>query len=239
MSPTSTLNDQQFDSSSAVLVPLVTNSATLDAVGQTVPGDNRLFPGNLSEAAIYGALASLKGKSAFLLGHVENDAFVIRDSSGVAISTLSIDALQPYGEKNGINIYAVGCNSAAVGGTGAAGTFNTVDAVNRFSSALGAKTWGAFYSSFAGQNLALVVDQSSIAQDGSGRTHINIFRTAYGRYLLAGAISTAIGATASALGNRTSSNSSQNSKDDGWPWWVWVLGLFGVLAVGRRILWAL
>ena len=230
------LNEQKFQSNEVVLMPLVMNSATLDLVNQSVPTQNRLLISDFSKTSIYNGLSSQRSKTVFLLGHVENGSFVVLDSAGDAVVSLPVEELQKYAEENGINIYALGCNSAALTRAGAATEFNTVDAVSRFVGALNSNTWGGFYSSLAGDNLDLVVDSSSIADDGKGRADIIVYKKAFGRRVAVGVITAIFSALAGGgSGSSSTVNSNSNGNDDGYPWWVWVGGGVAVIIVGKKI----
>jgi hypothetical protein len=147
------------------LLSLVRNSDTEDVLASKIPKDVLLSPDDLSLAGVIAAFKQNSGKSIFILGHVEDDSFVVRNASGKEIARVKISQLLSAAAENDVLLFPLGCNSAKLSRAGVATQFNSIDAVKRFSQALSSATnWKSFYQTLATPNLILVLDNSILSK---------------------------------------------------------------------------
>jgi hypothetical protein len=160
------LQEAKFDAETIKLLSLVINTDTEAAVA-ALPASRVVNAGDYSLAAVKNALQHEAGQNVFFLGHVEGDAFVTRDSSGTEVSRIRMSDLDEISRTTHVKLFPLGCNSASVHATGVAASFNTVDAVKRFSAALSSSNWTDFYTKLSSPDLMLVLDSSVLTSDGS------------------------------------------------------------------------
>jgi len=214
---TRTLTSVPFVPNDVGLLPLVTNGATLEALLE-VPEANRASLIESTREELFHTIDKWSGKTLFVMGHVEDASFVMKDAGDNVLLTATLNELKAYGREHKVNIVTIGCNSAVHTGTGAANVFNTLDAVSQFRVAISSDSWAKFLSAFAGQNLDLVVDHSLI--DEAGKLHINIkVHPSKSLYLFP-------------LG--TMSGTLLPNDSTGYPWYVWVGGIFAFLFLCSR-----
>ena len=126
------------------VISLVADGATTRAIEDSSLKNIRLGKtGQVpDEADIDGLIGAHKGKDIIVLGHVEGQNFVTRNSKNEVVSIVSIEKLRASASKHDVLLIEIGCNTAgsAAGlqapGVAIATRFNTVDATQRLAKAL-------------------------------------------------------------------------------------------------------
>jgi hypothetical protein len=106
------------------------------------------FPGQYTEfynseiSSLKKKLKSKSRKSLFILGHIENNAFVGKNAKSEVIFSISIKDIEAIAKELNINIFLLGCNSAfsSETRTGVGNEFNTIYALDRLDHALNSST---------------------------------------------------------------------------------------------------
>lgn len=173
------METEAFPRGDVRLMSLVSNTATEKAFSKLIPDKNRVVANDFSDSSVFEAIKGQKGGILFILGHVDTkeDVIVATNASGKELTRLPIQDLQKVGKANEVQVFILGCNSARTGNHGVASTFNSIDAITRFASALSASTWITFYRAMAAPKLQLVLDSSSFTTNGApspARKHVQL-----------------------------------------------------------------
>lgn len=162
------------DKNSLFLLPLIEDKATKDEIVALIdPG--MVLNLDLNAPATWGTTLSKikKGGSLFVFGHMDGEFFVMENAAGQKTGTLKLSELEKIAQECcGINIFALGCNSAsATHKSGVNEEFNTVDMVQRFHLAsTKASDYWSFFTLMArdhGKHLEFVLDKEFITDKGT------------------------------------------------------------------------
>jgi len=113
------------------------------------------------------AFQEASGKTVILVGHVEDESFVIRDPKNeVTLSTL-ISTLRSLANKHQVELVDLGCRTAQAIeseiGLGVTTRFNTVEAVESIERAVSkSQTYAEFFENLTSDGLKVVVDRTFV-----------------------------------------------------------------------------
>lgn len=152
------------------VLALVENTATIQAIDESLPG-TRLSVA-FDSLDISRLFSSNKNKLIVVLGHHEDDAFVIRGAHGKEILRVPDADLETQAKANGIVLVKMGCYAGASGGTGCAARFNTLDAVARLADAADASDHGEFFRRLAHKTFPWILDADRLAHSPASEPRV-------------------------------------------------------------------
>jgi hypothetical protein len=162
------LRSNPFRQDDIRLLSLVLNTSTSNAIHAQIPEKNQIQAKDLTPEAIISLLKEQQNRRVFILGHIEDGAFVTVDAAGRELLRMPISRLQEAAAANALQMFILGCHSASVSKAGINAAFNTVDVVERFAKALSsAQTVAEFYELIAGPDLTIVIDKSVTTKNGT------------------------------------------------------------------------
>ncbi|AXG71668.1 hypothetical protein KORDIASMS9_03925 [Kordia sp. SMS9] len=139
--------------------------------GTTRDALKELFPNNHLDFSITSMqkfrkkLKASKKKSIFVMGHIEHDAFVVKNQS-LDDFKIPLDDLRMLAKELDVNIFPLGCNSGS-SGTGLGNTFNSIDALHRLKPAFeNNKTIKGLLRDLSGDDLRIVIDDIPFENKG-------------------------------------------------------------------------
>ncbi|MEM6721687.1 MAG: hypothetical protein AAF611_20330 [Bacteroidota bacterium] len=119
------LSSRKYLKEEMEIISLVDDEPTRDALKALFP-KNHLDFSMASLQAFKKKLKASKKKSVFVMGHIENQAFVVQETD----FKIPLDDLQILSKELDVNIFPLGCNSGH-NFTGIENKFNSIDALNR------------------------------------------------------------------------------------------------------------
>jgi hypothetical protein len=170
------LREEPLNRDKVRLLLLVTNTDTEQAA-EAIPGSNRIKVDLHSKDDWRTKLSRQANTTVVVLGHAEDGAFVVLDAEQNELLRIELDELESLAKSNGIDLIALGCNTAAVTSfTGVDSKFNTVDAVKRVATALNARTKLDFLDALAPKpdDIKIVLDREAM-QDDKREMQMTIF----------------------------------------------------------------
>jgi hypothetical protein len=166
-----------------------------------------------------------KCRVVILLGHVEGEDFVSADAKGKVGLKVSLSRVDRMPEEAGCDAVLLGCSSARAGTpVGVDKPFNPVEAVQRLSKALSAKTYSEFVRTLANRDMGLVlaetafdraanrVDADVYAREASKSESLLRESNRVGRLVLAFGISSGM--------SGSDSDGSGPGAGKRWNWWL-------------------
>jgi hypothetical protein len=101
-----------------------------------------------------------------VLGHAEDDHFIVKDLSGSRILLdLPMAKLADFAQETACELIYLGCSAGREsGGIGAADPFNPIYAVQRLAQVIDLANYRAFFEQLAGPELSLVLDDTAFSQ---------------------------------------------------------------------------
>lgn len=242
----SDLQNIPFSESDVKVLPLVMNTATLEAIKTKLHSEN-ILPLDIN-TSVGDLFRSRRGKTLILLGHIESGAFVTKDARGKEIYRLPLEDARAEATANRVTLVTLGCNSAAHANLGVTKEFNTLDAVDRLAQAFNANNFKDFFHQLSSDELPLVIDRQAIyveptpgtTREQSTRHEVEVTVFNQGLEKEVGKISVTSTQTsvissippqfntsdlASLL--RNDSGVSHDDPDDGFPWGVTLLVVLG------------
>jgi hypothetical protein len=176
------LKEEPFSKDKVKVMVFVDNTDT-QAAAQRIPSENRINVNLRSDSDWRNQFANHPNTTMIVLGHVEDASIVVLDSGQNETLRISLADMVLAANSHKISLIALGCNTAGFGSvfTGVDSKFNTVDAANRISQALNAKSKLDFLDLLApkSQGLKLVVDKQ-VLRDGERRMQLTIFDVSKG-----------------------------------------------------------
>ncbi len=153
---------RQFQRNDVRLLLLSVDSTTEALVKEKIPAANTISFDMTSKESLERSLSTHRNKTVFPLGHIEEDAFVVRDAGNKVLFEIPLTELNDIAKKYNVTMFALGCNSAnATRTAGVLNTFNTVDAVNRFATAMSSSaTYIDFFHKLAADDVFILLDDS-------------------------------------------------------------------------------
>jgi hypothetical protein len=164
--PSANINNRygarQFVRNDVRLLLLSVDSTTEALVKEKIPAANTISFDMTSKESLERSLSTHRNKTVFPLGHIEGDAFVVRDAGNKVLFEIPLTELNDIAKKYNVTMFALGCNSAQATRTaGVLNTFNTVDAVNRFATAMSSSaTYMDFFHKLAADEVFILLDDS-------------------------------------------------------------------------------
>lgn len=116
------------------VLSLIDDYSTQKSIEAHFPNNHLKF-GLTSQSELIRRIKTHSSKTIFILGHIEDGKFVIRDSQGAIKFEIELREVERFGDIFNANIFPIGCNSAEFG-TGIAAEFNSLDIIDRLSSGL-------------------------------------------------------------------------------------------------------
>jgi hypothetical protein len=152
----------RFERNDVRLLLLSVDSTTETLVKEKIPAANTITFDLTSKESLERSLSNHRGKTVFPLGHIEEDSFVVRDAGNKVLFEIPLTELNDIAKKYNVTMFALGCNSAKATRTaGVLNTFNTVDAVNRFATAMSSSaTYMDFFHKLAADEVFILLDDS-------------------------------------------------------------------------------
>jgi hypothetical protein len=153
---------RRFERNDVRLLLLSVDSTTETLVKEKIPAANTITFDLTSKESLERSLSNHRGKTVFPLGHIEEDSFVVRDAGNKVLFEIPLTELNDIAKKYKVTMFALGCNSAKATRTaGVLNTFNTVDAVNRFATAMSSSaTYMDFFHKLASDDVFILLDDS-------------------------------------------------------------------------------
>ena len=153
---------RRFDRNDVRLLLLSVDSTTDALVKEKIPAANTISFDMTSKESLERSLSNHRNKTVFPLGHIEGDAFVVRDAGNKVLFEIPLTELNDIAKKYDVTMFALGCNSAKATRTaGVLNTFNTVDAVHRFATAMSSSaTYIDFFHKLASDDVFILLDDS-------------------------------------------------------------------------------
>jgi hypothetical protein len=148
------------------------NSDTNQILRDGLPVHNRIaFDPNRSYDDLIRSLRAYKGRAIFVLGHVEEGAFLARDAAGKEILRMPIErAQQILADCCDVQVIAIGCDAASVAGsTGTIGLLNSVQAARKLVGLKNARNMQEVYATLSSgpDGLKIVVGEMHISRTDS------------------------------------------------------------------------
>lgn len=131
-----------------------------------VARERHISSGNINKTNLKEIIEKQKGKSVFIIGHVENKSFVIRGADNRVKSTYKIRAIEKIGRENNIPIVLLGCKTAVniKNISGYLRNIHDLEVFDSLSKALTSKNYGEFFQSFGSVDTPFML-QAAIADD--------------------------------------------------------------------------
>jgi len=157
-------NNTAFRRNDVRVLPLLQDQATLERFKLLIPSALQIDTNHLTSEAVINSFARNQGKILFIIGHIpeRTGRLVVEDAAQGEVFSISIKDLEDAAKANHNRLFIMGCKSVTEGaGQGTLEVLNSVNAVDRIYSALGAKTYGDFLRriSDTGSKLNIVVDE--------------------------------------------------------------------------------
>lgn len=169
-------NSLSFRPGDVRLLPLTVDSMTVAAIGEKIPASNTVRFDLSSAEALDRSLAAHRGTTVFALGHIENDAFAVKDAGNKVVFSITLAELEASAKRHNIKLFALGCNSADSTRTvGVLNVFNTLDAVHRYADALTATNYMQFFDKLAAEDIFILLDESVVGR-ARERLSMTIYR---------------------------------------------------------------
>lgn len=132
-------------------------------------GDRLLGAEALAERALAPTLERMRGSVLVVVGHVEDQAFVLRDAAGATIRTLRFSELEGLAAASDVRIISAGCASHCGGATaGFARQVTDAQMAEAIKAAFDMDTTGAMLGAF-GKHEALIANQAALDGFASSR----------------------------------------------------------------------
>lgn len=140
-------------------------SSDIDSLSDimSAAGDRLIHSNELLEAVKSASLRKYQGKTLIVVGHIENNSFVLRSADGQISSALPLEMLEQMALKHDVTIISAGCASFCSGGKiGYIAPITDQYVANVVDEAFKSETLGDMLAAF-GRGNPLVVSEESIA----------------------------------------------------------------------------
>jgi len=154
-----------FDAKKAVVVPLTTDSGTIERFIRKIPAANRSNVKLTSKEELEKQLAKYRGRIVIPLGHFEKGSFVVIDAANKEVLKISSQELQVLAQKYNFKVIPFGCRSAEEFSNGIANVFNSLDAIDSLSKAIRSKTLGDFIENLSSSKVTFVMDDALLSDN--------------------------------------------------------------------------
>lgn len=158
------LKQKKYSKNRTKFISLIKDTSTEKAIEKSsLPNKNLDYSSNIAKQ-LESEMSSMRGETLVILGHVENNSYVVRDSSGKEISQIPIHDLRLNAIKYNVQLIDVGCNTArqnSMGSSsvGVAARFNSLHAVELINSAhTTAKNYSDFIFGISSEKLPIVIE---------------------------------------------------------------------------------
>jgi hypothetical protein len=157
-----------FRQSDVRVISMVTDHATNNKMAELIPEANRVSFNWSAANELETIMAANQKRTLIFVGHVENDSYVVLDSSNRPLLTVSLRHLESMAKRHDITLYALGCNSGGNAPVGPIDVFNTVEVVQGISAALQTSvTHFQFVNRLSSPDLPLVIDDAIFERAGA------------------------------------------------------------------------
>ena len=153
------LKTRSFNAEDVSIVSLFRNSETGSHL-KNVLGKDFQTSSTTNRTSLLNTLKSNKGKTIFLMGHVENGAFTSYNLDGTVSLSLKLNEIGDLGKKYNVDILPIGCSSGRYGGRGILNDANSIDIINRLGRSLKQRNAYDFLVDLGGDNFRIVIDQN-------------------------------------------------------------------------------
>ncbi|MCC8991890.1 MAG: hypothetical protein LM514_04780 [Streptococcus sp.] len=162
-----TLENCPIETSQIRLLSLVRDSATKSAISElsTLKGKQLAESGAIVDiAGVEKVFVEARGKTVFLVGHVEGDHFITRNAKDEVTLDVPIATVRSLAKKHDVELIALGCKTAQrikedTFEVGVTTDFNTVDAVRSLDRAMKtSNNYASFLESLTSDGLKVVID---------------------------------------------------------------------------------
>jgi hypothetical protein len=175
------LQENRFERAKLKLVPLFDATADEEVISdieRLTPDPIRISArkegGENFQTALEQELLRHKKRIVCLIGHVEEDNFVILDAASQPIARVNIAAIDNFAEKHGIILLNLGCNTARTPGVGAGFgvKIRVKDLESQLRRALAADTFFDFFERIGAPDTPLIFTKLSIEPLKSGARRV-------------------------------------------------------------------
>jgi hypothetical protein len=162
------LGDYAFHKDDVVLFSFANDRETRTAIKHGALKDLAVDTENIQTgAALFKSLKRAKGKTIFLLGHVEGDDLICRES-GLHVK---FEDVEVFAKQQDLNVAIIGCGSGFhENGIVGSRVINSVVAVKQFENALSAQNYLDFFQRLSSQELQIVLNKHVVQKLTSTKT---------------------------------------------------------------------
>lgn len=166
------LKKREFNMENVHLISLVKESGTENAINKSKILSKLRIPKNGTNitdiSMIEKSFQQAKGKTVILIGHIEDEHFVTRDSRNNIIFSTKLSIVRTLAEKYQIELIDLGCRTAQeIKGdslnVGVTTRFNTVEAIDSIHRAISkSKNYEDFFDNLTSEGLKIVIDEKFV-----------------------------------------------------------------------------